>query len=145
MSRGLLVACVVLAAVAGACGSDSTTPTSASSADTVDAAVRTFVGTLDPKGTQYYSFTVAQDSGVFVTLSSVTAVGGRTAEATPLGIGLGVPRGTSCELSTRAVVTPGLAAQLRQWTTAGVYCVAVYDPGTLPSAKAFAVRIGYYQ
>ena len=101
----LLLALVLAAAITG-CGKDATTPTSATTTTTGAAitATRLFSGTLAAKDTQFYSFTVAQDSGVFVTLASVTATDSRAATTTSVGIGLGVPRGTGCALSTRAVV-----------------------------------------
>lgn len=146
MTRALFSVLVLgLGLGAAGCGKDAATPTSASSTGAVSATTRLFTGTLAQKDTQYYSFTVPQDSGVFLTLASVTTVNGREADTSGLGLGLGVPRGTGCQLSTRGVMVPGLAAQLREWTSAGVHCVAVYDPGTLTGPRAFAVRIGYYQ
>lgn len=145
MSRRLLVGLALASCVAAGCGDDASTPTSASSDAAVDATARLFTGTLGTRDSQFFSFTVPQDSGVFVTLASVTAVNGRDADTASLGLGLGVPRGTDCQLSIRAVTPASLSAQLREWTTKGVHCVAVYDPGTLTAPRNFAVRIGYYQ
>ena len=144
-----------LAATVVGCGKDAATPTSASTTSTSTtsasttttstSATRLFSGTLTARDTQYYSFTLPQDSGIFVTLASVTTTDSRDATSVSLGIGLGVPRGTECVMNTRAVATSALTPQIREITPAGVRCVAVYDPGTLPGPVRYAVRIGYFQ
>jgi hypothetical protein len=137
---------LAMSVAAAACGNDAVTPTSPTSpAESVDSTSRLFAGTLAPRGTAFFSFTVAQDSGVFLTLASVTPTSGRGAVPTLLDLGLGVPRGTGCAV-TRAITTSAdLAAQIREWRTAGVHCVSVSDAGRLAADVAFAVRIGYYQ
>ena len=82
---------------------------------------------------------------MFLTLASVAPVAGRGTVASPLDLGLGVPRGTGCAVATHAIVSADLAAQIREWRTAGVHCVALGDAGRLTAEVAFAVRIGYYQ
>lgn len=136
-----------LAVVLTGCGDDAVqTPTSASPAPgLVASASRLFAGTLARRDTQFYSFTVPQESGVFVTLASVTTTDNREATNIALGVGLGVPRGTECVLSTRVETTAALTPQIQEITKQGVRCVAVFDPGTLPHAVRYAVRIGYYR
>ena len=135
---------LALAVPAAGCGNDPATPTSPSTpAEAVDAATRLFIGTLSPGGSAFYSFTVNQDSGVFLTLASVAPVGGRGVAPVKLDLGFGVPRGTGCALTTAVVVESDLAAQIREWRREGVHCVAVADPGTLSGDVTFAVRIGY--
>ena len=112
----LLPALGLAVALAG-CGNAPATPTSASTTSPVNSATRLFSGTLEARDTQFYSFTLAQDSGVFVTLASVTSTDSRDATAVNLGIGLGVPRGTECVVSARAVVASALTPQLREYTT----------------------------
>ena len=135
-----------LAVLLAGCGKDAATPTSATAPDgLVDGTSRLFTGTLPPGDTQFYSFSIAQDSGVFVTLASVTGVDTRDASDTPLLLGLGVPRGTGCATTARPMFAAALTPQIREFTTQGVHCVSVSDPGTLKSPVRFAVRIGYYQ
>jgi hypothetical protein len=134
---------LVCAAAAG-CSDEIETPTSASDAS-VELSTRLFAGTLAPRGTAFYSFTVPQDSEVLVTLASLTATGGRPALSAPLVLGLGVPRGTGCATTTTAVTTPDLAAQIREPRGAGVHCASLVDPGNLGSDAVFAIRIGYFQ
>lgn len=140
LALGLAVICV-------GCGDDAaTTPTSPTTPElSVDSAARLFSGTLARGDTQYYSFTLPQESGVFVTLASVTSTDQRDATTVSVGVGLGVPRGTECVLAARVVTPAALTPQLRAITPPGVRCVAVFDPGTLPAPVRYAVRIGYYQ
>ena len=145
MTRLLLA--LGLAATCMGCGDDAaTTPTSPTIPEvSVDSAARLFSGTLAQGDTHYYSFTLPQQSGVFVTLASVTTTALRDATTLSLGVGLGVPRGTECVLNARVVSPAALTPQLRAITLPGVRCVAVFDPGTLTAPVRYAVRIGYYQ
>ena len=145
MTRRILA--LALAATLCACGDDTAvTPTSPSIPESsVSSTARVFTGTLGVRDSQYYSFTLPQDSGVFVTLASVTTTESREAAAIGLAVGLGVPRGTDCVVSVRVVTTAALTPQIREWTAQGVRCVAVSDPGTLGGEVRYAVRIGYYQ
>lgn len=140
LALGLAVICV-------GCGDNAaTTPTAPTIPEvSVDSAARLFSGTLVRGDTQYYSFTLPQESGVFVTLASVTSTDQRDATAVSVGIGLGVPRGMECVLSSRLVTPAALSPQLQVITPPGVRCVAVFDPGTLTAPVRYAVRIGYYR
>lgn len=100
----------------------------------------TFAGTLEVKGTNFYSFFVSQAGPVGLTLAAVQNPGG-AALTTPLGIGVGIPSGTGCARSTSLSVPPGLAAQLTVTLNPGTYCAAVFDTGNLSSAVNFAMRI----
>lgn len=146
MTRQFALPILVAATLAaGACGDDPATPTSASADTSVDAVTRLFTGTLSPYGSAFYSFTVAQDSDVSLTLASVAPTGGRGAATTALTLGLGVPRGIGCAVTTAVVVAADLAAQIRERREAGVHCAALADAGDLTADVAFAVRIGYIQ
>jgi hypothetical protein len=111
----------------------------------VDANARVFTGTLAAQESAFYSFTLPQASGVFVTLASVTGLDTREGTSTPLRLGLGVPRGTGCALTSSTVAAPALTPQIREYLAPGVRCVSVTDPGRLPAPVRFAVRIGYFQ
>jgi hypothetical protein len=145
-ARLLRVLIAAAGVVCAACSNEPVTPTSPSTpAAAVDATTRLFTGTLGPGGSAFYSFSVPQASGVFLTLASATPVNARGAAPIALDLGLGVPRGTGCALTAAVVVEADLAAQIREWRPAGVHCVAVADAGTLSGEVAFAVRIGYFQ
>jgi len=148
VSRYALVRLAVAVALgATGCGVDPATPTSSTviPEESVDAALRLFTGTLSPRGSAFYSFTVPQASGVSVTLASLTPTTDRIPTAARLTLGLGVPRGTGCAVTTSVSTAAALAAQIREWRAAGVHCAALVDPGVLTNDVAFAVRIGYYQ
>jgi hypothetical protein len=131
---------------AAACGDDAATPTSPSTPEwAVDAASRLFTGTLTPHGSRFFSFTVTQDAGVFLTLASLTPTSGRGTVETPVDLGIGTPRGTGCAVVQTITTTADLAAQIRAWRSAGVHCVSVSDAGRLTADVAFAVRIGYFE
>jgi hypothetical protein len=144
VSRVLFLLAIAAALASVACGNDSTPTSPTGSEVAVNATSRLFTGALGPGGAQFYSSTVAQDSGVFVTLAGLSQAGSREASTERIGLGLGVPRGTGCDVASAIVADPGLAAQVREWTTKGVHCVVVYDPGTLAADVAFAVRIRYF-
>ena len=147
MTRRLSLLFVLIALLtAAACGDDATTPTSPSIPEiSVDRASRLFSGTLSPRGSTFYSFTVPQDSGVFLTLASLTPTSGRGTVETPVDLGIGTPRGTGCAAAQTIATTADLAAQISAWRRAGVHCVSVSDPGRLTGDVAFAVRIGYFE
>ena len=100
----------------------------------------TFAGTLQVGGNNFYSFFVNQAGPVGLTLAAVQTPGG-AALATPLGIGIGIPKGPGCARSTSQTAPPGLAAQLTVTLNPGTYCAAVFDTGNLSSAVNFAMRI----
>lgn len=104
--------------------------------------LQTFAGTLEPKGSLFYSILVTQRGPVSLTLAAVQNPGG-AALTTPVGIGIGIPKGTGCPRSESLTTPPGLAAQLTVTLNPGTYCAAVYDVGTLSSAAIFAMRIKY--
>jgi len=125
----------------GACSKSTTAPTTTT---TVAPSSEYFSGTLSPRGTQFYSFSVATAGTVSVTLAS--AASARIGPALPvqLSIGVGVPSGFDCAVSTAVNTAPGLAAQL---TTSGaassIYCVNISDPGVLTSDTLFVVRVSH--
>lgn len=128
--------------VAPACNA-STAPDIADS--TITPAVfttQTFAGTLNTSGSLFYSIVVSQRGPVSLTLAAVQNPGG-AALTTPVGIGIGVPKGTGCPRTSSMTTPPGLAAQLTVTLNPGTYCAAVYDVGNLSSAANFAMRITY--
>ena len=137
---------LALALAALACGGSdnsaaTTTPT------TVAAPTEAlFEGKLQSSGdSTFFSFTVAASGDVIVTLASVTTT------TTPgsstnlvLGIGLGSPLATDCNVSPtmQTSTAPGLTAQLVQTNVSpAIYCVRVFDVGKLTVPVNFAVRI----
>jgi hypothetical protein len=100
-----------------------------------------FSGTLDAQGSGFYSFSLNTQSTVGLTLASVTPTLLGSPLPAVLTLGLGIPRGIGCALTTSQNVGPGLSAQISTTLEPGTYCVNLADPGTLPATATFVVRI----
>lgn len=139
--RSLLLVCAVSAA---ACGDSSTTTTPTTT--TVTTSTELFTGTLSPKGSTFYSFTVTSTGTVSITLASTATSRIGPALGAPLRLGFGTPLGFGCAVTKTVDTTAGLAAQLTNTNTTGesngsIYCVQASDPGTLTSDVLFVIRI----
>jgi hypothetical protein len=86
---------------------------------------------------------VSTAGNVSVTLASVTTASTPgTSVNLPLGIGIGTPLGTACNLTQQTTTGPGLTPQLTGSNlAAAIYCVEVFDVGNLTVPVNFAVRI----
>jgi len=136
-----VAATVIAACLTGAACASTTAPTEADSTITpLEFTTLTFAGTLETKGSGFYSFAVSQAGPVSLTLAAVQTPGG-AALSIPIGIGVGIPSGTGCARSTSQSTVPGLAAQLTLTLNPGTYCAAVFDTGNLTAAVNFAMRI----
>lgn len=135
------VACAA-ALAAPACSKDSSSTTTSPTTTTVTTSTELFSGTLSPKGSTFYSFTVTNAGDVSVTLASLASTRIGPALSSPLTVGIGVPSGFSCVTNSTVQTAPGLTAQL---TASGakdnIYCVNLSDPGTLSGDTLFVIRI----
>ncbi|MGQ0732983.1 MAG: hypothetical protein ACT4QD_04925 [Acidobacteriota bacterium] len=139
MRRLALALPLALAAVS--CGDQASTPTSFTP---LDIFTRTWTGSLAVGGSRFFSFTVSGNGGTInVTLASVTSPATGLPLSPVLEIGVGIPAGTDCALSTFRQVAPSLVSQLEVALPAGVYCVRVADIGRLTSPVTFAVRFSH--
>jgi hypothetical protein len=137
MTRTALILAAAL--VAASCGDDS--PTAASST-TPTSSTEYFTGSLSPRTSQFYSFSVNTAGAVAVTLASVTSARIGPAGTATLSLGLGTPSGFGCSTTSSGNATPGLNAQLTTASSAaGIYCVSVADPGALAGDVLFVIRI----
>ena len=140
--RCVLPAALVLALVAAGCdnsagGGTTTAPTAAAATTT-----ETFTGTLAPQGLNSHNFTIAVAGQVAITLTAV----GPPATIT-VGLGVGVPSGTTCSLtlgagsvvSAQASSTPQIAGT----SAAGALCVAIYDLAFASNAGNLANPVDY--
>ena len=100
-----------------------------------------FTGTLDPKGSTFYSFVIGNPDPVRVTLASVTDATTGAAVTSTVRLGFGVPDGTTCATTFSTTTASSLAAQYLSVASAGTFCVIVSDPGTVTKSLNFAVRI----
>jgi hypothetical protein len=129
--------------VGAACHEAMETPTTPTTTDTSTTRTAQFTGTLAAGASRFYSFTVSQPGTIVATLASVTSPPRGAAVDTPLGLGIGRPAGTGCALSASTTTGPALQAQLQETAAAGIYCVNVYDTGSLRAAVDFVVRFSY--
>ncbi|MDP2322286.1 MAG: hypothetical protein Q8O42_23465 [Acidobacteriota bacterium] len=129
---------VVLMLVGAACSGDMETPTSATATATGPTTIL-FSGTLQPRTSRFYSYTVATAGSVSAMLASVERNGAPLAEA--LELSLGSPAGTGCAVTMSAHASASLVPQLRHDAAAGTYCVRVADTEGLPAPAAFTIRV----
>jgi hypothetical protein len=102
--------------------------------------VESFSGSLPLLGFKFYSFTTPRAGTVELTLLSLRE--GTEPSTATIGIGLGVPRGMDCALSSTVQTGTGAVPQLSVATEAGgVLCVRVFDSGTLTAPVTFSVNI----
>jgi hypothetical protein len=133
-----IVLVLVLTAFAAACGSDDSTV--APTATTTTPTTEVYSGTLAAGGAGFYSFNVSTAGTVTVTFASLTDANGRPF-LTPLTIGLGVPAGEGCSVTSSVTAPPGLSAQLSSMAALSTYCVQLSDAGALTAPANFGVRI----
>lgn len=129
-----VIAVLLVTAGGAACGETATSPSSTFGSET-------FSGTLPVKGSSFYSFSVGVAGPVDITLASITSGTPPQPSAVPVGLGFGIPAGEGCGLMTSTTTASGLTAQISSTVNAGIYCVSIYDTGTLAAAANFAIRI----
>ena len=106
-------ACILLVCVlAAACGGNTTTAPSTTTTPTTTAAAptttETWNSTVQPGGSKFFSFTVAANGIVNLTL---TGVGGQFVPSTvQLGLGLGSLAGTDCTAGRSVTTASGSTA-----------------------------------
>jgi hypothetical protein len=133
--RSLALAVAAIATLG--CDETPNTPTT----PTLVVSTELFSGILPVQGTGFYSFTPSTQSKIDLTLASITPTPLGAALPSVLTLGLGIPRGTGCAVTTVLNTSPALSAQLSQTLEAGTYCANIVDPGNLPVTSNFVVRI----
>ena len=134
--RGMVGVALIL--VGAACSEDLATPTSATAIATGPTTI-VFSGTLQPRTSRFYSYTVATAGSVSALLASVERNGAPLADA--LEIGIGSPAGTGCAVTMSALVSASLVPQLRHEAAAGTYCVRVADVEEWSAPATFTIRV----
>lgn len=127
----------------GGCGDHATTTSPSNTAPTIAAAsvTETFDGTVPVGGSAFYSFSVAENGTVNLTLASV---GGHGVPTTAwLGLGLGTPSGTDCATTSTANTASGSAVHITGTYAPGVYCAKAYDIGNLAAPASVTVMIAH--
>ena len=137
---------VALALVCAGCDDKTaTSPSSTSTTTTTTVASPTttelFAGRVAVGGSTFYSFSVAENGTVNVTLADV---GGFNVPSTVwLGVGIGTPSGEECATASTVNTAAGSTVQLTGTYAPGVYCVRVWDIGNLVAVAAFNVTIAH--
>jgi hypothetical protein len=137
----LFVSALVVCVLAGTACGDGGNSTPNFIQPTPPLVTENFNGSVDVGGTDIHNFTVAAAGQLNVTL---------TAAGPPptifMGIGVGTPSGTQCQLLTNgsAAAPAGTSAQLSGTIAAGSYCVAVFDIGNQTGPITYAVTITHF-
>jgi len=135
---------MMLALAAAACGGSDSSSTATEPTVVGTPSTELFEGKLQGAGdSAFYSFKVNTAGNVVVTLASVTtATTPGSSVNLPLGVGLGSPLATDCSLTSQTTTGPALTSQLTGANfSPNIYCVRVFDVGTLRGPVNFAVRI----
>lgn len=136
-ARLLLIASVLVTPLIAACDNGPAAPTPTTTATVVTSPVtEVFATQLAVGGTSSRTFTAAKAGTATVTLTSVDS-----SSTLKIGFGVGIPdvTGSGCFFTKSAETAAG--AQLSVSVDPGVYCVRVYDIGTLTSTISFTVTI----
>jgi len=130
-----------------ACSHNSVTdPSLTSTSSTTTAAAPTvteqFNGTLPVGGFKFYSFNIAVNGTVNVTLNKVS--GTNVPSTIQLGLGIGQPSGIDCTATVTATASSSFAAPQATGTFGpGLFCVRVFDVGNLAAPATFAISIAH--
>jgi len=135
MSAVRISAMAIVIASAG-CGKDTATPTSATP---ILPTTILFSGTLQPRATRFYSYTLTTPGTVTAMLASLEQAGAPKPNA--LELGLGIPAGTGCAVESPSNTTTSLVPQIRIDAAIGTYCVRISDTDGLPAPMAFTIRV----
>jgi hypothetical protein len=127
---------VALMVAGAACSEEIETPTSATATGPTTIL---FSGTLQPRTSRFYSYTITTAGSVSALLASVERNGVPVPNA--LEIGIGSPAGTGCIVTVSANVSAALIPQLRHEAAVGTYCVRVADIDGLSAPMAFTIRV----
>ena len=135
-----------LALVAAACTHNTTAPSTTSSATastavTTPTVSETFASTVAPGGAAFYSFNIAANGTVNVTLNGVGGTG--VPSTVQLGLGIGTPAGVDCSTTSTVTAGAGPGPQLTGTFGPGLFCVRVYDVGNLAATAAFRITIAH--
>jgi hypothetical protein len=127
-----------------ACSHSSTTSplsASAAAAATTPTTTEPFAGTVPVGGFAFYSFNIAVNGTVNVTLNSVSGPG--VPSTVQLGLGIGTPAGVDCNATSTVTAAAGTSPQLTGTFGPGTFCVRVYDVGNLFGPATFSATIAH--
>jgi hypothetical protein len=119
IARGVVLA--ALAALAGACGSTTTSPDT-----TVATITETYIGTLIPASAGTFSFTTLTGGSVVATL---TAIGPDNTKTVGFSLGNFNPAANTCAVTLDNTAAAQGFSFTANTSSIGIYCVRVYDNG----------------
>lgn len=142
MRRIGLCACLAITFVACGNGDSPTSPSTPPPAVINPPSVtEVWENTLAVGATRFYSYSVALNGTVNITLARLTENGADS--SAQLNIGWGTPAGTTCAVSSPSLVSAGPEPQVSTTSAPGVYCVRLSDPGNLTAPGAFRILIAH--
>ena len=138
MPRGIF-AMLAGAALTVAC--DNSGGSSTTTATALPLTVETFSGSVDPQGSAFHTFTVAQTGEVDVGL---TSVGPPVTIFMGLGIGAPAADGTCTLIAGASVSTQASTApQLVGTASPGALCVKIFDIGNQTATVTYTVMVAH--
>jgi len=126
----------VASLMAGACGSDVTTPTVPTTPITPVTTTETFSGDLKVNGAATYVFLVTTTGTVTVQLTAIDPAGSPV-----FGVSLGTWNGTSCQIIIANDAAALNATVTGNVTAATSLCARVYDAGKLTDPLTYTITV----
>jgi hypothetical protein len=124
------------------CGnSSSTTPSPTTLPVAPPSITETFSGALAVGASKFYSFSVASNGTVNITLTALTE--NSADSATQVGLAFGAPGGTACRVNNTVTVAAGSTPQITGTYPSGVYCAMISDVGNLSAPATFMISIAH--
>ena len=118
--------------------STTTSPTPTPAAATI---TESFTSPIGVGGGIFYSFNFVAYGNTNITLTGITGDG--LPDGQTLGLGVGRPGASGCTTTSTVAATPGDTAQLTGTYGPGIYCVRVYDTGSLTGPITVAVTVAH--
>lgn len=141
-ARSLLALISTGALFLAGCGKDSTSTTTSPTPTPAAATItESFTAPIGIGGAIFYSFNFVAYGNTNITLTGVA--GGGLPDGQTLGMGVGRPGATGCTTISTVAATPSDTAQLTGTYGPGIYCVRVYDTGSLTGPITVAVTVAH--
>lgn len=136
-----IISAVIGALLAAGCGNDAPSTLTPTASIAPPSITEVWENTVAVGATRFYSFSVAQNGTVNVTLARV--IEGGADSASQLNLGTGIPSGPTCSATSTTAYSAGEGPHISSTSPPGVYCVKVQDAGTLSAPVAFRVVIAH--
>lgn len=139
--KRISVVLLVVGLVPGWGCNSATTPTSTGG---LTSATQVFSGTVAPGETPFSSFTLPATQPLHIMFASLTdAAGVPLGSTVTLQFGVLTGIGGTCDALTSASAQAALRAQINVTASAGSFCVALADTGSVPVTANYSIRVVY--